>query len=159
MITGITLYGLFFFICYLSTGGDKKNMKNFYAYPDVVQAKIRQNNDLSKMIPVKTSYLKSFLSNLILFTSIFIVIGLVLSYSDFIRTVIFLLILGEGLNLFDLLIIDCCWWSRTDRTHFTDIIESNDYRGISKHWWSFLRGVPVFVCAAIIAAIVICIIN
>ncbi len=155
IIVAIILYGLFFGMCYLGTGGDKKNMKSFYSYPDAVQIKIRQNNDLSKMIPVKPSYLKSFLSNLMLFTIAFLVIGFVLKLSEFIPAFIYLLILGEGLNLFDLLIIDCCWWSRTKRTHFTDIVDDNDYHGISKHWAAFLRGIPVFACAAMIAAAVI----
>lgn len=155
MIAGIVLYGLFFLLCYLGTGGDKKNMKSFYSYPDAVQTKIRQNSDLSKMIPVKSSYLKSFRSNLMLFTIAFIVIGFVLRASEFIPAFIYFLILGEGLNLFDLLIIDCCWWSRTNRTHFTGMVDNNDYRGISKHWAAFLRGIPVFACAAIIAAVVI----
>lgn len=155
IIAGIILYGLFFLLCYLGTGGDKKNMKSFYSYPDAVQTKIRQNSGLSKMIPVKLSYLKSFLSNLMLFTIVFIVIGFVLRFSEFVPAFIYLLILGEGLNLFDLLIIDCCWWSRAKRTHFTDITDDNEYREISKHWAAFLRGVPVFVCAAIIAAVVI----
>ncbi len=155
LIAGIILYGIFFLMCYLGTGGDKKNIKSFYSYPDAVQTKIRQNSDLRKMIPVKSSYLKSFLSNLILFTIPFIIIGFVLRLSEFTTAFIYLLILGEGLNLFDLLIIDCCWWSRTSRTHFTDIVCANDYRGIGKHWAAFLRGIPVFAGAAIIAAVVI----
>ncbi|WP_286905156.1 ABC transporter permease [Clostridium sp. UBA1652] len=155
IIAGIILYGLFFLICYLGTGGDKKNMKSFHSYPDEVQIKIRLNNDLSKMIPAKPSYLKSFLSNLTVFTIIFIVIGFLLSLSEFIPTFIYLLILGEGLNLFDLIIIDFCWWSKTKRTHFGAIIDDKDYHGIRKHWLSFIKGIPVFACAALIAAVAI----
>lgn len=153
LIAAIILYGLFFLICYYSTGGDKKNMKSFYSYPDAVQTKIKQNSVLSKMIPVKSSYLKSFLSNLMLFTVVFIVIGFVLRLSEFIPAFIYLLILGEGLNLFDLIIIDCFWWSRTKRTQFNNILGDNDYHGIGKHWAAFLRGLPVFACAAFFAAI------
>jgi hypothetical protein len=35
---------------FFGTGGDKKNMKSFYSYPDAVQIKIRKNSDLNKMI-------------------------------------------------------------------------------------------------------------
>jgi hypothetical protein len=151
IIAGIILYSMFFLTCYLGTGRDKKNMKSFYSYPDEVQTKIRQNSDLSKMIPVKSSYLKTFLSNLMLFTIIFIIIGFVLRLSEFIPAFIYLLLLGEGLNLFDLIIIDCCWWSRTNRTHFGNIVDDNAYHGIIKHWTAFLKGIPVFACAALIA--------
>ncbi|BCJ96353.1 hypothetical protein acsn021_39220 [Anaerocolumna cellulosilytica] len=154
VITGIILYALFFLLCYLGTGGDRKNIKNFYSYPDAVQTKIRQNEMLNKMIPKKSTYLKSFLSNLVLFTIAFIVIGLVLRLSKFMSAFIYLLILGEGLNLFDLLVIDCCWWSRTKRTHFTEIADDKEYHGFRKHFKAFLRGIPVFIFAALIAAVI-----
>lgn len=38
----LTLCLIFFAICYLGTGTDEKNLKNYMSYPEEVQAKIKE---------------------------------------------------------------------------------------------------------------------
>ena len=112
----ILLYGLFFLMCYLGTGTLKKNMKSFYSYPDEIQNRIRKNALLATMIPKPKTMMQSFVSNLILFSIVFILIGLLFLEAGFVGCFVYFLILGQGLNLFDLLVIDLLWWRNTERT-------------------------------------------
>ena len=78
------------------------------------------------------------LGNLIVFTVVFSILGLtlksMLGLSDFRTTVLFFLALGEGLGLFDLVVIDLLWWRNTKRLS------------------SFLRGIPLFALVALLSA-------
>ena len=50
--------------------------------------------------------------------------------------------LGETLNLFDLLIIYLRWWRNTKRIRFSKIPEKEFYQDPKKHiaafWWAFI---------------------
>lgn len=152
VLAAAILYGAFFLLCYLGTGGDEKNMKSFYSYPDAVQEKLRQNPALYGMPPAKPSALKSFMANLVLFTAVFLILWAALGRAGFVRAFLYLLLVGQGLNLFDLLVIDACWWRRSGRTRFTGIAEGTLYCGMGKHLAAFWRAVPMFACAALLAA-------
>lgn len=150
----LILFVLFFAVCYLGTGTTRKNMKSFYSYPDVIQKKIRANAELSAMIPQKTSYAVSFLSNLILFTFMFSVVGFLVGVNTFSESLIYFMLLGQGLNLFDFLVIDLFWWRRTKRIRFSEIdAEAKLYADSKKHFFAFLRGVPMFGCAAVLSTL------
>lgn len=49
------MYALFWGRCYLETGADKKNMSGFRSYPDEVQDKVREDEELEKMAPKEMS--------------------------------------------------------------------------------------------------------
>lgn len=102
-------------MCYLGTGTTEKNMKSFYSYPDIIQEKIRTNDKLSGMIPKKSSYLASFISNYVLFTVVFSIVGLILRIDGFWNNLWYFLIMGIGLNLFDLFVIDMLCGGVTQR--------------------------------------------
>lgn len=123
----VILYLLFFLLCFLGTGSDKKNIRSFYSYPDEIQDRIREAGALP--IPKKTSYAVSFLSNTLIFTVVFVLIGLLTRDTSF----WYYLALGEGLNLFDLLVIDLLWWQHTKRVRFTGFENPKDYLGARKH--------------------------
>ena len=57
------------------------------------------------------------LGNFLLFTVVFSVLGLalknVLNLNDYLSVFWYFLAFGEGLGLFDLLVIDLLWWRRT----------------------------------------------
>ena len=147
---GIIVYGLFFVMCYLGTGTTEKNMKSFHSYPDKIQAKIRANDKLTAMIPQKTSYATSFILNYVLFSVIFGVVGLFLKIDGLWNNLLYFLIMGIGLNLFDLLVIDMLWWCNTTRIRFEELDAlAEEYKNPKKHIKSFFRGIPVFVCVAI----------
>ena len=71
------------------------------------------------------------LSNLLLFTVVFSVLGLalksVLGLNNYLSAFWYFLAFGEGLGLFDLLVIDLFWW----------------------------RGIPLFAAAAALAALIV----
>ena len=150
----IVIYGLFFLMCYLGTGTTEKNMKSFHSYPEAIQEKIRVNDKLSGMIPKKSSYMASFVSNYVLFTVVFSIVGLLLRIDGFWNNLWYFLIMGIGLNLFDLLVIDILWWCNTKRIRFEELdADAEEYKNPKKHFMAFLRGVPVFICVAVTVSI------
>lgn len=152
----ILLYGLFFLMCYLGTGTLKKNMKSFYSYPDEIQSRIRQNTALAAMIPKQKNMMQSFVSNLILFSIVFVLIGFLFPKEGFVGCFVYFLILGQGLNLFDLLVIDLLWWRNTQRTQIEGLDADRElYRNPGKHVDAFYRGMLMFLCAAFISAVVL----
>ena len=155
-VVPIIIYGLFFLMCYFGTGTTEKNMKSYYSYPDGIQEKIQSNEKLSTMIPKKSTYIISFLSNYALFTIVFLIIGLLLHIDGLWNNVLYFLIVGIGLNLFDLLIIDILWWSNTKRTRFEELnVDASEYKNFKKHIMAFGRGIPVFICVAITVGLLV----
>ena len=67
----------------------------------------------------------------------------------------YFLALGEGLGLFDLVVIDLLWWRNTKRIRFSFLPEKSLYQNPQKHIDSFWRGIPLFAAAAALAALVI----
>lgn len=153
---GIIVYGLFFLVCYLGTGTTEKNMKSFHSYPDEIQEKIRANDKLATMIPKKSSYIASFLSNYVLFLVIFGVMGVILKIDGLWNNLLYFLIMGIGLNIFDLLIIDMLWWCNAKRIRFEELdVLEEEYKNPKKHIMAFLRGIPVFVCVAVTISVLL----
>lgn len=163
IIVGIILYGLFFMMCYLATGSDKKNIGGFRSYPDEVQKRVYQDEVLGKLAPKKTSVPITLLSNVIMFTVVFAVLGIALKEAlglgEFGTTFLYFLILGEGLNLFDFVVIDLLWWRNTDRIRFSCVPEKEMYRNPKKHIDSFIRGILVFGVVALLATCVVMIFD
>lgn len=154
VVIGIIVYAAYFLICFLGTGTDQKNMKMFYAYPPAVQTKIRNNSKLNGMIPKKHTLRSAFLY-LLLFTVLFCLIAWIFGMHDFWKTFICFLIMGEGLNLFDLVVVDALWWRHTKRIRFLGIEDAGDYQSMKTHLASFWRGIPIFALAAAITAAMI----
>ena len=153
----IAFYFLYWGICFLCTGTDKKNLAGLRSYPDSVQAHVRAK--LPKAAPKEKSIPSILLGNLILFTVVFSVIGLifksVLAFDNYLSAFWYFLIWGEGLGLFDLVVIDLIWWRNTKRIRFSFLPEKEHYQNPAKHIDSFVRGLPLFaVIAALCAGIV-----
>ena len=111
--TAFLFYHFYWFCCFLCTGTDKKNLAGLRSYPDNVQQAVRTHKDFGKTAPKEKSIIFVLLGNLMLFTVVFSVLGLVLKnplgLNSFGTTFLFFLALGEGLGLFDLVIIDLLW--------------------------------------------------
>lgn len=154
IVVGVVLCLLFWGSCYMGTGTDKKNIGTFRSYPDEVQNRVYQDEILGKMIPKKRSASITIISNILLFTVVFTIIGLVgrgaLGLQDFKTAAWYFFWLGEGLNLFDLVVIDICWWRNTKRIRFSCVPEKEAYQNPKKHVGSFLRGIPMFAVVAVI---------
>ena len=99
------------------------------------------------------------LGNLLLFTALFSILGLalkrVLQLNDYGSAFWYFLALGEGLGLFDLLVIDLLWWRSTKRIRFSFLPEKKYYQDPQKHMGSFLRGIPLFAAIAALTALVV----
>lgn len=163
IIVGIILYGLFFMMCYLATGSDKKNLGGFRTYPDEVQKRVYQDEVLGKLAPKEISTPITLLSNMMMFTVVFSVLGIALKEAlclgEFGATFLYFLILGEGLNLFDFVVIDLLWWRNAERIRFSCVPEKEMYQDPKKHIESFVRGIPVFALSALVAAWVVMIFS
>ena len=159
MIVGIILYSLFFVMCYIGTGTDKKNMGGFRSYPDEVQKRVYEDAVLGSLAPKKCSVQIALISNFIMFTSIFSVIGILLKdilyIADFQSAFLYFIILGEGLNLFDLVVIDLLWWRNSSRIRFSCVPEKEAYQNPKKHIDSFVRGIFTFVAVALLTALIV----
>ncbi len=153
----IVFYLLYWGICFLGTGTDRKNLIGLRSYPDPVQTQVRQK--LAGSVPKEKSLGSVLLGNLLLFTVLFSALGLVfkrvLGLSGYWSAFWYFLIFGEGLGLFDLLVIDLLWWRNTRRIRFSFLPEKEPYQDPRKHIGSFVRGIPLFaVIAALTAGIV-----
>ena len=144
---------LYWGICFLCTGTDKKNLAGLRSYPDAVQNIVRErlaDDPKEKSIP------SILLGNLVLFTVVFSVPGLalknVLAFDSYISAFWYFFILGEGLGLFDLLVIDLLWWRNTKRIRFSFLPDKEIYQDHSKHIGSFVRGIPLFAVIAALSA-------
>lgn len=145
----LTLCLIFFAICYLGTGTDEKNLKNYMSYPDEVQEKIKKIGDYQGKFK-ETSKNLTFIVNFVFFSILFLILGLRIRQASFIQNFTALLIIGEGLNVFDLLVIDLLWWRRTKRIRLSKIPDQSLYQNPKKHIESFIRAFFMYFLIALI---------
>lgn len=140
---------IFFILCYLATGTDEKNLKNYMSYPDEVQAKIKRIGDYKGKFkePSKTS---TFIENFIIFSILFLILGLKIRQESFVQNFIALLILGQGLNVFDLVFIDLLWWRNTKRIRLSKLPEKALYQNPKTHIEAFERAFFMYFLIALI---------
>ena len=148
---------LYWGICFICTGGDKKNLAGLRSYPDEVQAAVRER--LGDEVPAAKSVPSILLGNLLLFTVVFSIIGIALkgflSFYGYLSAFWYFLLLGEGLGLFDLVVIDLLWWRNTQRIRFSFLPDKAAYQDPGKHIGSFVRGIPLFAVVAALSAAVV----
>ena len=147
---------IFWLICFKNTGTDEKNMLGFRSYPKEVQEKVYQDERLVKLVPKEINLPKIIVSNIILFTVVFLLIGAIIKYTigfnGFVDCLMYFIVFGQVLNLFDLVVIDLLWWRNTKRIRFSCVPEKEYYQNPKKHIDSFLRGIPTFFVSALIVA-------
>ena len=148
-IETIILCIIFFLLCFGGTGTDDKNLKSYSSYPDKVQ------NQIKEIIEYQGRFKESnkiivFISNFLLFLPLFFILGLFIRENNFYHNLFCLNIIGQSLNIFDLLIIDLLWWGNTKRIRFTKIPEKELYQNPQKHIQSFIRGFIMYLIIAII---------
>ncbi|AVM67364.1 ABC transporter permease [Peptostreptococcaceae bacterium oral taxon 929] len=143
----IILCAVFFAICFLGTGTDEKNLKSYASYPDEVQKRIRETQEYQGKYH-EANKLTTWFANLLVFLALFMIFGAFIREKDFSQNFIKLLILGQALNIFDLLIIDLLWWRNTKRIRFSKILEKSLYQNPNKHIEAFLRAIPMYIVVA-----------
>ena len=141
MIECIIICVIMWIVCFLLTGNDYKNLSGLRSYPIEVQDVIKKNEKYKdKIKPI----------NMILF-----IFGLFIKTENFIGNFINILILGEVLNLFDLVVIDLLWWRNTKRIRFSDIPEKEKYQDPKQHIGSFERGIIMYLIIAVLDGIIL----
>lgn len=138
-----------FILCFLGTGTDDKNLKSFSSYPDEVQTLIRNNEDYRAKVKT-TNKCVAFLLNFLIFLVILFIFGIAIRKPNFLHNFICLSIIGQGLNLFDLLVIDLIWWRRTKRIRFTKLPEKDLFQNPRKYIESFTRAFVMYLLIAVI---------
>lgn len=148
-IETIILCIIFFLLCFGGTGTDDKNLKSYSSYPDKVQDQIKEIIEYQGRFK-ESNKIIVFISNFLLFLPLFFILGLFIRENNFYHNFIYLNIIGQSLNIFDLLIIDLLWWRNTKRIRFTKIPEKELYQNPQKHIQSFIRGFILYLIIAII---------
>ena len=97
---GMLLCSLFWAFCWLGTGSDEKNIRNFSTYPDEVQKIVKARPELSGNIRQRGPA-AIFAGNLLLFTALLFAMGLLTRQEYFAGNCLNTLLLGQALNLFD----------------------------------------------------------
>lgn len=152
MVTaGITvlLCLIFWGICFSGTGGDSKNLKSYASYPDEVQDRIKNIPEYQGRFQESNHKAVVFLSNLLLFLVVLFVFGLFIREENFLHNFLSLSVIGQGLNFFDLFVIDLLWWRNTARIRFTKIPEKELYQNPRKHLEAFGRALVMYVIIAL----------
>lgn len=140
---------IFFGLCFLGTGTDEKNLKNYMSYPDEVQAKIKRIGDYQGKFK-EASKTSIFIANFIIFSILFLILGLKIRHESFVQNFIGLLILGQGLNVFDFVFIDLLWWRNTKRIRLSKIPEKDLYQNPKKHIEAFERAFFMYFLIALL---------
>ena len=149
LIELVALCGLFWGACWLGTGGDRKNLYGFRSYPNAVQNIVRSRPELAGKIRQQRPAM-TFVGNLLLFAILLFGLGLLTRREDFAGNFLNALLLGQGFNLFDLVVIDLLWWRHAKRVRFSGTENRPElYADPGKHISSFLRGIVMFLLVAI----------
>ena len=82
-------------------------------------------------------------------------VGTFNTFNDLHEYQVYFLAFGEGVGLFDLLVIDLLWWRSTKRIRFSFLPEKKYYQDPKKHIESFLRGIPLFAATAALTALIV----
>ena len=152
---------VFWGCCYISTGGDEKNIKAYATYPDEVQAYVRNDPKLKEQIEkanllVSPNPVKTFFANAILFLVVLFILGIFIRTNSFAENLLRLSIMGQGFNLFDYAVIDLLWWRHTKRIRFSGTENRPElYRNPKKHTVSFVKGIVMFFLVAAVDGILL----
>lgn len=145
----LMLCALMFLICIVGTG-DEKNIISFDSYPDEVQEIVKNMPEYKDKIR-KQNRSASFFMNLLIYSVLIFLFGLAIKSTSFLKNFINLSIIGQGFNLFDLLVIDFLWWRHTKRVRFKGTENNSElYKNPQKHIKAFFKGIILFLIIAII---------
>lgn len=149
LVEVIVLCSLFFALCFLGTGTDEKNLKSFSSYPDEVQLRLKEMEEYRGKWK-EFNFFVAFIANFVVFALLFLIFGHFIRRDNFLKNFVSLLILGEVLNVFDLVVIDLFWWRNTKRIRFSKIPEKALYKNPKKHVDAFVRGLVMYALVALL---------
>lgn len=91
-----------------------------------------------------------FISNFLLFLFVLFILGLFIKENGFTHNFLCLSIIGQGLNIFDLFIVDLLWWRNTKRVRLRKMPEKELYQNPKKHIEAFIRAFIMYLLIALI---------
>lgn len=145
----VILCSALFSLCFLGSGTDEKNLRNYMSYPDEVQKRIKEIEEYRGKFK-ETSRFAAWVANFLIFTVLFLLLGIVIRQTNFMHNFIGLLILGETLNAFDLIVINLLWWRNTKRIRLSKIPQKELYQNPQKHIEAFLRAFVLYFFVALL---------
>ena len=148
-IEAVILCSAFFALCFLATGTDEKNLRNYMSYPDEVQKQIKGIAEYQGKYK-ETSRFAVWIPSFLLFAILFLLLGIFIRQTNFMHNFIRLLILGETLNVFDLIVIDLLWWRNTKRIRLSKIPKKEVYQNPKKHIEAFFRALVLYFLVAVV---------
>ncbi len=140
---------LMWLICYLNTGSDVKNLRGFRSYPLEMQKRLKADIKLREYIKEKSTT-EVFVGNMVVFIIVYLLFGLFVRQDSFLGNFLVILLLGQVLNLFDLIVIDWLWWRTTERIRFSSYPDKKNYQDMAMHVQSFFRGIAMYVIVAVV---------
>ena len=149
LLETVILCSAFFVFCFLGTGTDEKNLRNYMSYPDEVQKRIREIEEYRGKYR-ETSIFATWMANFLIFTVLFFALGIRIRQPNFQHNFMSLLFLGETLNAFDLIVIDLLWWRNTKRIRLVKIPQKKLYQNPQKHIQAFLRALVLYFLVALL---------
>lgn len=91
VIETVIFCSAFFALCFLGTGTDEKNLRNYMSYPDEVQKQIKEIEEYQGKYK-ETGRFAAWIANFLLFTVLFLIFGIVIRQTNFMHNFICLLI-------------------------------------------------------------------
>lgn len=88
--------------------------------------------------------------NFLLFLFVLFILGLFIKENGFTHNFLCLSIIGQGLNIFDLFIVDLLWWRNTKRVRLRKMPEKELYQNPKKHIEAFIRAFIMYLLIALI---------
>ena len=149
IIETVILCIAFFLICFWGTGTDNKNLKSYSSYPDEVQNRIKSIAEYQGKFK-ESNKVVTFISNFLLFLFVLFILGLFIKENGFTHNFLCLSIIGQGLNIFDLFIVDLLWWRNTKRVRLRKMPEKELYQNPKKHIEAFIRAFIMYLLIALI---------
>ena len=149
LLETVILCSAFFVFCFLGTGTDEKNLRNYMSYPDEVQKRIREIEEYRGKYR-ETSIFATWMANFLIFTVLFFALGIRIRQPNFLHNFMSLLFLGETLNAFDLIVIDLLWERNTKRIRLVKIPQKKLYQNPQKHMQAFLRALVLYFLVALL---------
>lgn len=145
----LILCATLFALCFLATGTDEKNLRNYMSYPDAVQKRIQAIAVYQGKYQERDT-IATWVANFLVFSLLFLAFGLPIRQANFYHNFLNILVLGQSVNLFDLLVIDLLWWRHSKRIRLSQIPGKALYQDPQKHLAAFLRALPLYFAVAML---------
>lgn len=149
LIEIVILCAVFFGVCYLGTGTDRKNLRNYSSYPVKVQNRIQEIAEYRGKFK-ETGEARVLAANSLVFTVLLLLFGIPIRQENFSHNFRCLLILGQTLNVFDLFIVDLLWWRNAKRIRLSKIPQKELYKDPKKHIEAFIRALFLYFFVALV---------